>query len=264
MPPTENQVLAWCTAVAWTSGVVSSGTGRVSRRYRSSAHSAASATVSGTGTVDHAGGVDRAVVQQRALVPEHTLRQAGGAARVPQQQVVARAFDPRERLVGCEHVVVGDRSGDRWRGSSVVDLDEHPELGQSIAYRRDPLTERPVEHEHFGIRVLEERGELSGLVPEVHVRRQRTQLRACEGALHVLGAVEEEERDVRAGRDSLGRESGRQAGGVVFEFAPSDAPFALYDGGRIGDGVGDRLPHGCETLVHGVRPYRSRLSETCS
>ena len=115
-----------------------------------------------------------------------------------------------------------------------------------------------MEHEHFGIRVVEECGELTGLVPEVHVRRQRTQLRAGEGALHVLGAVEEEERDVRARPDAFGRESGRQTGGVVLELAPLHAPFALHDGGRIGDGVGDRLPHGCETLVHGYPATEAR------
>ena len=40
-------------------------------------------------------GGDEPVPEQRALVPEHALRQAGGAAGVPEQEVVARAFDPR-------------------------------------------------------------------------------------------------------------------------------------------------------------------------
>ena len=109
-----------------------------------------------------------------------------------------------------------------------------------------------MEHECLGVRVLEQGGELTGLVPEVHVRRQRAQLRAGEQALHVLGAVVEEQRDVCARPDALGREPGRQTRRVVLELAPPHAPVALDDGGRVGDGVGNRLPHGCETLVHGA------------
>ena len=148
--------------------------------------------------------------------------------------------------------VVGDRVRHRRGRAVVVDLDEHTELGQPIAHRGDACAERSVEHQRFGVGVLEQRGELAGFVPEVHVRRQRAQLRTGERALHVLGAIEEEQRDVRARPDAVGRELGSQAGGVVLDVAPRHAPLTLDDGGRVGDGVGDRLPDSGEALVHGV------------
>ena len=81
------------------------------------------------------GGGDEPVPEQGALVPEHALGQAGGAAGVPEQEVVARALDPRRGRVGAQQLLVGRV------GMVVVELDEVPEARHAVACAGHPLAE---------------------------------------------------------------------------------------------------------------------------
>ena len=168
--------------------------------------------------------------------------------------------DGCERSVGREQLGVADDTGSWWRFTSVFDFDQQPQLRQATAHGGDPLAERAVIDEHFGVGVLEERSQLGGFVAEVDVRRERAQLRAREQAFDVLGTVEQIERDVSALRHAPSRETRREPGGVVFQLLPVHPPITLHDGGRIGDGVGDGLPHGGKALVHGDAAPRYRVA----
>jgi hypothetical protein len=123
-----------------------------------------------------------------------------------------------------------------------------------IEHGGDAIAEGPVVHEHLGVGVHEQGGELTGFVAEVHVRRERSQLRAREQTLEVLGTVVEVEGDVVAGSDTGGLQRARELRGSPLEIPPGDAAVALHHRGRIGDRARHRLPDRGEAVVQLPRP----------
>ena len=178
-------------------------------------------------------------------MPEHALGQTGGAARVPEEEVVARALDAWGRLVRVDERLVLRVA------ALVVDLDGVAHLRHLVACRLDPVAQRAVVHEHLGVGVVDQLDELVAEVAEVDVGRHGPQFRKREQQLHVLGAVVEEERDLRVRSDAVRAECARQPRRPVLHLAVGDVSLALHDGRRVGDGVGHPLPHRREALVHG-------------
>ncbi len=187
---------------------------------------------------------DQAVPEQRALVPEHALGEAGGAAGVPEQDVVARPLDAWCRCVGRDELLVVRVA------AAVVDLDRVSDLRHPVPRGVDAIAERTVVHEHLGVGVVDQLHELVAEIAEVDVGRDRPELRQCEEQLHVLRGVVQEERDLRVLPHPVRGERGRETRRPVLHVAVRDPPLALHDGRRVGSGVGHPLPHGREALVH--------------
>jgi len=109
------------------------------------------------------------------------------------------------------HLLVGQSPGDLLRsvGFAVVDLDEQPELRQTVDDTGHPVPERGVEHEGLGIGVVEQVSEILVEVPVVHVDGDTPHLERCVLGFEVLVAVVEVQPDLGIGRQSGRRVRGR-------------------------------------------------------
>ena len=187
-------------------------------------------------------------------MPEHALRQAGGAARVPEQEVVAGPLDPRAR-------VVRRRSGRRSRSRpapptlappSSISIEQRS-FGRSVAHGRHPVAERAVVHEHLGVGVLEQRGELTGPYRKFTLAGTRAQLRAGEQAPRCTrGSCRGTARRGCRRRRPIGRAPRRRRAARSSNSRHVTSPL---DPGRRrarrAMASATRLPDGREALVHG-------------
>ena len=182
----------------------------------------------------------------------HALGHARGTAGVEHVDVVLGPLDPGRRFVRRHQRLVSHGAVDPAGAHPIVDLDEHPELGQAAGHRGDPLAERRMEHEGLGVGVVEQVPQLLVEVAVVHVHRYESLLHAGELGLEVLGGVVEEQPDLGVGLEAVGGERRGQPGGALLVRRPRQPPVAVDDRRRVGHRVGDRLPHGRKVHLHAV------------
>jgi hypothetical protein len=177
---------------------------------------------------------------QVLVAPHHTLGHPRGAARIEDVELVAGPLDALERLVRGDQLFVAKRAVDEIR--AVVDLHHGPQLWQPLTHLRDMLAQRPVEHEHLGIGVVEQIRELLLEVPVVHVDVSGAQLERRGRRLEILVAVVEIQRDLRVDAEAERSERAGETGGPFVERTPGHPLPAVGEREPLGLGVGDRLP----------------------
>ena len=254
VPPTANAVLAWCTAVACTSGVVRSETERRAAR-RPAAH-VVDQLVECVGrrlALQRVGG-DRA--RTRAACPGARARPwadrwcrpcTRGGGRRPSGRCGRRG------RVGADELLVlasrrrrrrsrrcGARCGMRSRAAST------------------PVAQRAVVDEHLGVGVVDELHELVAEVAEVDVGRAPPAASTARTAAPCTrGSCAGTARPWCRGPTPTAASARGQPRGAVLDLAVGDPPLALHDRRRVGDGVGHPLPHRREALVHAATLRRS-------
>ena len=179
------------------------------------------------------------------LAPHDALGHPRRAARVQHVDVVARA-PPRWECAGAAPVAgrifVRHRPGRAWP-RAVVDPEPEPHVRHAVANRRDAVRERAVEHHRDGIGVVPEVGELVLGVAVVGVHRDQTRFEAREHRLDVLVRVVEILRDLVLLRGARRDQRPRHAVRSAVELRPREPVVTVRERGRVGQRVGNRLPH---------------------
>ena len=86
-----------------------------------------------------------------AIVVHHALGHARGAAGVEHVDVVLAAGDALHRRRCAASTSSYRRAPATWPVAAVVDLDQQLELGQAVDDLGDPVAERRMEHQRFGV-----------------------------------------------------------------------------------------------------------------
>ena len=111
-------------------------------------------------------------------VPD-ALGQAGGPARVRQEDVLLAAVHPGRRLGRGDQLLVAAGFRPPNAVSALADLDQQADPGNLAADRRHPLAQRRVEEERLGLAVLQQCPQLGAAVAVVHVGRTARIFRAA-------------------------------------------------------------------------------------
>ena len=180
------------------------------------------------------------------LAPHHALGHAGRAARVEQQQVIARAAPgrcdrARRRGPADDGFVV---VGPSWCWETCLsDGDPGLHRGQSGANSFDDFTKAGMEDDGFGIGIVEQVDQFLGAIAVVGVDGREAGLEGGEIGLKVLRPVVEEGCDLglawKAGREQMGG----QSVGAGVELAPGDHALILDQRRAVGLSRRDRFPN---------------------
>ena len=178
------------------------------------------------------------------LAPHDSARQAGRAAGVDQDLVVAAASARRKGSARCRAcgVLVAQGPVRAGRGA-VFDADPCADIGAARPYCLGLGQEASVEHNGGGISVGPQLHQFIAGIAVVGVDRHQRGFEGSEGGFHVGRSVVQVERDLVLRLQSGTQQRLRHAVGAAVEVAPRKPFFAVNQRRAVRNRIGDRFPH---------------------